>query len=147
MNIEKLKEKITIIREPRRVAYGNIRHKLEDIIIIALCAIICGGEDYADMEEFGVEREGWLREFLELPHGIPDSETFRRVLERLNPQELSKCLTSWIEAERENRAVIAIDGKTICGSGNTASAVSCHQRVRGREPDHTGRADRRRKKQ
>ena len=118
MNIEELKESITIIREPRRVAYGNIRHKLEDIIIIALCTIICGGEDYADMEEFGVEREEWLREFLELPHGIPDSETFRRVLERLNPQELSKCLTSWIKAERENRTVVAIDGKTICGSGN-----------------------------
>lgn len=118
MNIEELKENITIIREPRRVAYGNIRHKLEDIIIIALCTVICGGEDYADMEEFGVEREEWLREFLELPHGIPDSETFRRVLERLNPQELSKCLTSWIKAERENRTVVAIDGKTICGSGN-----------------------------
>ena len=118
MSIEELKEKITIIREPRRVAYGNIRHKLEDIIIIGLCSVICGGEDYADMEEFGVEREGWLREFLEHTHGIPDSETFRRVLERLEPQELSKCLTSWIEAEREDRAVIAIDGKTICGSGN-----------------------------
>ena len=48
------------------MAYGNIRHKLEDIIIIALCMV--GEEDYADMEEFGVEREGWLREFLELPH-------------------------------------------------------------------------------
>ena len=71
MSIEELKEKITIIREPRRVAYGNIRHKLEDIIIVGLCTVICGGEDYADMEEFGVEREGWLREFLELPQGIP----------------------------------------------------------------------------
>ena len=65
MSIEELKEKITIIREPRRVAYGNIRHKLEDIIIIGLCTVICGGEDYADMEEFGVEREGWLRELYE----------------------------------------------------------------------------------
>ena len=88
MNIEELQEKITIIREPRRVAYGNIRHKLEDIIIIALGMV--GEEDYADMEEFGVEREGWLREFLELPHGIPDSETFRRILEEFKRISLVK---------------------------------------------------------
>ena len=49
MEINKLKEEIKNITEPRRVSYGNIRHKLEDIIVIGLCTIICGGEDYADM--------------------------------------------------------------------------------------------------
>ena len=104
--------------EPRRVNRGNIQHKLEDIIIIGLCAIVCGGEDFADMEDFGREREEWLGEFLELPHGIPDSDTFRRLFERLNPQELSQCLREWLEAERASRAVIAVDGKTMRGSGN-----------------------------
>lgn len=116
--IEKLKEEIKNIKEPRRTRYGNIRHKLEDIIIIGLCTVICGGEDYTDMEGLGIEREEYLRKFLELPNGIPDSDTFRRVFERLKPEEMSKCLTDWLEIARESRSVIAIDGKTICGSGN-----------------------------
>ena len=53
MNIEELKMGIKKIKEPRRTGYGNIRHKLEDIIIIGLCTVICGGEDFADMEAFG----------------------------------------------------------------------------------------------
>ena len=57
IKIEILKENIKNINDPRRTGYGNIRHKIEDIIIIGLCALICGGEDYADMEEFDIERE------------------------------------------------------------------------------------------
>ncbi len=119
MNIKKLKEEIKNISEPRRTTYGNIRHKLEDIIIIGLCTVICGGEDFADMEEFGKSRKKYLAEFLELPNGIPDSDTFRRVFEKLNPSELSSCLTNWLSVERQKRSVVAVDGKTICGSGNT----------------------------
>lgn len=118
MKIETLKEEIKTMSEPRRTRYGNIRHKLEDIIIIGLCTVICGGEDFTDMEEFGEEREEFLRKFLELPHGIPDSDTFRRVFEKLDPAEFSRCLNNWIAVERDKRAVVAIDGKTICGSGN-----------------------------
>ena len=118
MRIEELKEGIKNIKEPRRTRYGNIRHKLEDIIIIGLCTIICGGEDFADMEAFGKSRQEYLLKFLELPNGIPDSDTFRRVFEKLNPSELSSCLINWISAERTKRGVVAIDGKTICGSGN-----------------------------
>jgi predicted transposase YbfD/YdcC len=117
MNIQKLKEEISVVSDPRR-AYGNLRHKLEDIIIIGLLSTICLGEDFADMEEFGQEREKWLLDFLELPNGIPDSDTFRRVFERLEPGELLKCLNNWIEEKREPGAVINIDGKTIRGSGN-----------------------------
>ena len=119
MDIKRLKEEIKNISEPRRTKYGNIRHKLEDIIIIGLCTVICGGEDFADMEEFGKSRKKYLAEFLELPNGIPDSDTFRRVFEKLNPSELSSCLTNWLSMARQKRSVIAVDGKTICGSGNT----------------------------
>lgn len=120
MEINKLKEMLESQEsEPRRTSHGNIRHKLVDIIIIGLCTVICGGEDYADMEAFGIEREEWLRKFLDLPSGIPDSDTFRRLFERLKPQELSKCLCEWLEIEREKRSVIAVDGKTIRGSGNS----------------------------
>ena len=118
MNIQKLKDELGAVTEPRRTSHGNIRHKLEDIIIIGLCTLICKGEDYADMEEFGKERYAWLSTILELPNGIPDKDTFRRVFERLNPQELSQCLVNWLHVEREKHAVIAIDGKTIRGSKN-----------------------------
>jgi hypothetical protein len=87
MNIERQKEEASKVSDPRR-AYGNLRHKLEDIIIIGLLSTICLGEDFADMEEFGKERKEWLRGFLELAGGIPDSDTFRRVFERLEPGEL-----------------------------------------------------------
>ncbi len=115
MKLTTLKETITKITEPRRVSYGNIRHKLDDIIIIGLCTIVCDGEDDNDMEAFGREGEEWLQTFLELPNGIPDSDTFRRLFERLEPAELSECLYSYTE-----RSTVAIDGKTICGSGNAA---------------------------
>jgi len=117
MRIEKLIETTRGIKDPRR-RYGNIRHKLADILVIGLCTIMCKGEDFTDMEDFGNEREEWLKTFLELPNGIPDSDTFRRVFERINPGELSNALYDWLGAEREKRGVIAIDGKTICGSKN-----------------------------
>ena len=116
--IQSLKEQINNLTDPRRTSYGNIRHKLEDIIIIGLCTIICGGEDYADMEAFGTEREAFLRKFLELPNGIPDSDTFRRLFENLDPAALSECLVNWLAIELPERCVAAVDGKTICGSGN-----------------------------
>jgi hypothetical protein len=99
MEINKLKEALKSIKDPRR-QYGNLRHNLVDILIIGLCTIIANGEDFKDMENFGKSRLEWLKTFLELPNGIPDSDTFRRVFERVNPQELSKCLTDWLDFER-----------------------------------------------
>lgn len=111
-------ESLSKVEDPRRTDRGNIRHRLEDIIIIGLCSLICNGEDFLDMEEFGKEREEWLRSFLSLPNGIPDSDTFRRVFERIKPEALSECLYDWLGYHREEGSVIAIDGKTIRGSGN-----------------------------
>lgn len=116
--IEALKERLSKMEDPRRTDRGNIRHKLEDIIIIGLCTLICDGNNYTDMEEFGKQREEFLKGFLSLPNGIPDSDTFRRVFERIRPEALSECLYDWLECNRKEGSVIAIDGKTICGSGN-----------------------------
>ncbi len=119
MDIKKLQESVKEVKDPRR-SWGNLRHKLEDILIIGLCSIICQGEDFEDMELFGRERKEWLEEFLELPHGIPDSDTFRRVFERVDPQELSKWLNNWVETEQKpGGRLVSVDGKTICGSGNS----------------------------
>ena len=116
MKVKTLKKALRGVKDPRRTECGNIRHKLEDILIIGLCTIVCNGEDFEDMEEFGKEREEFLRGFLELPHGIPDSDTFRRVFERVNPHALSEALYGWLETVRPEGCVIAIDGKTERGS-------------------------------
>jgi predicted transposase YbfD/YdcC len=120
INIEKLKENAGKIKDPRRTNKGHNLHKLTEMVIIALCSRICMGKDYEEMEEFGKEREKWLKEELglELINGIPDSDTFERLFERLNPQELNKCLIESIEFERAKRGIASIDGKTICGSEN-----------------------------
>jgi predicted transposase YbfD/YdcC len=71
------------------------------------------------MEEFGKDREDWLRGFLSLPHGIPDSDTFRRVFERIEPESLAKALNAWLAIEsRSGGRSVNIDGKTICGSAD-----------------------------
>lgn len=95
MEIKRLAEELKKVTDSRR-AWGNKRHKLEDILVMGLCTIVCGGEDFTDMENFGQERESWLRSFLELPNGIPDADTFRRVFERVDPRELSEVLWDWL---------------------------------------------------
>jgi predicted transposase YbfD/YdcC len=112
------------INDPRRTEYGNIRHKLIDIIVIAFTAALCGYEDYEEMEEIGKLKQDFLKTFLELPHGIPDESAFRRVLQCLNPRELQEGLGNWLvdvkirrKAEGAGARLVNIDGKTIRGSG------------------------------
>jgi predicted transposase YbfD/YdcC len=139
MKIEELKNRLAEVRDPRR-QYGNLLHKLWEILVIALLRVICLGEDYDDMEEFGKEREKWLKEELgmELANGIPDGDTFRRVIERVKARELRQKLNESIEYVRELRDIVNIDGKTKKQSGckskkrNAAhiiSAFACENRL------------------
>ncbi|MDQ1250650.1 MAG: hypothetical protein QG597_5029 [Actinomycetota bacterium] len=93
------------------------RHKLVDIVVIGLCAVLCGAEGWEDMEEFGHSRKGWLRAVLglELPNGIPGHDTMRRVFGRLDPSELGECIADWLRTLRRRglEDVIALDGKTV----------------------------------
>jgi len=125
MEIESLAEKLRSCVNDTRRPWGNKRHKLEDILVIGFCTIICGGEDFVDMEDFGIERREWLCGFLELPNGIPDSDTFRRVFERVEPRELADVLRDWLDLYRAERDVVSIDGKTIRGSAS-ARHKACH---------------------
>jgi hypothetical protein len=70
-DIIRMKESLIGIRDPRR-EWGNLRHKLIDMLVIALTTIIIGEQDFDAMEDWGLEREQWFRGFLELPNGIPD---------------------------------------------------------------------------
>src|SRR5574337_681808 len=80
--------------DPRVV--GRCDHKLLDIILIAICAVLCGAEGWEDIEEFGLSKATWLREFLELPCGIPSHDTFRRVFSRSEERRVGKeCRSRW----------------------------------------------------
>lgn len=102
------------------------RHKLLDILVIALCAALCGIDDWAGVELFGQLKEDWFRTFLELPGGIPSHDTFGRVFSRLDPKAFEACFRSWIAAlaEAATEGVVAIDGKSLRGSFDTASGKS-----------------------
>ena len=91
------------------------RHKLIDILFIGVCTLICGGEGFTDMADFGVSRKKWLGELLELPNGIPSHDTFRRVFTILDPQSLLECFMDWSESLHvaTGGEVIALDGKAI----------------------------------
>ncbi len=90
-------------------------HKLGDILVIAVCAVLCGAESYPAIEDFGREREEWLRQFLELPEGIPSHDTFNRVFRLLDAVQFQTCFLGWMQAVAEVTAgeVVAIDGKAL----------------------------------
>jgi predicted transposase YbfD/YdcC len=89
------------------------KHNLSDILFIALCTVICGGETFEDMELFGRAKEDWLRNYLELPNGIPSHDTFNRVFQLLAPKTFQECLIHWTQNVRAaiNGEIVAIDGK------------------------------------
>jgi predicted transposase YbfD/YdcC len=89
-----------------------------DIIVIAICAIICGADDWTEVELFGNAKLSWLRTFLELPNGVPSHDTFGRVFARLNPEQFQQCFLEWVQAVSvvTGGQVIAIDGKVLRGS-------------------------------
>lgn len=93
--------------------------------MIGLCSRIRNGNDFSDMEDFGEARQTWLKQFLELPHGIRGSDTFQRVFERLKPDALAEWLYDWLGQHRPEGSVVAIDDKTICGSKNI-NRHACH---------------------
>ncbi len=90
-------------------------HKLSDILVIAVCAVLCGAESDPAIEDFGHERAEWLKQFLELPEGIPSHDTFNRVLRLLDPVQFQACFPRWMQAVVAVTAgeVVAIDGKAL----------------------------------
>ena len=98
-------------------------HPLPNILIIALLAMICVGEGWEDMEEFGLAKEAWLGTFLDLRNGIPSADTFRRVLSAVDPKAFNACFIAWVQALSVGTSgkLVAIDGKTVRHSFDRAT--------------------------
>jgi predicted transposase YbfD/YdcC len=99
--------------DPRNV--NSCDHLLFDIIAVTLLAVMCGADDWTDLETFAKLRLSWLKTFLELPGGAPSHDTFRRVLGLLDRQRFSACLFRWTQAlhAATGGTLVAIDGKTL----------------------------------
>lgn len=107
---------ITILEEvPDPRVRATVDHELPDILTIALCTILCGGDSFYDMEEFGRVRLDWLKTFLRLRHGAPTHDTYNRVFQAMDPDQFSDCLSRWTQSVRAvlGGEVVALDGKAM----------------------------------
>ena len=101
----------------------GLRHRLSDMLAIAICAVICGADDWEEVALFGEAKARFFGSFLELSHGVPSHDTFGRVFAALDPEALESCLASWMRALGQSSAgqLIAIDGKTLRRSFDRAA--------------------------
>lgn len=106
------------LEDPRQPGHNMTRHKLIDVVVIAVCCAICGIDDFEHMELWADSRRDWLKRFLELPNGIPSHNTFNRLFAKINPTKFQECFLSWMAetTQLSNGDVIAVDGKTLRGS-------------------------------
>jgi predicted transposase YbfD/YdcC len=117
----RLQDHFADLPDPRR---RKVVYPLINVIVIAVCAVICGADDFVAIAAFGRKKREWFAKFLDLQNGIPSHDRFNAIFAALKPAEFEKCLLSWITALHEitGGQVVAIDGKTLRRSFDTASS-------------------------
>ena len=116
----KIEHHFASLTDPRR---RRVTYPLINIVVIAVCAVICGADDFVAIADYGRKKRKWFARFLDLKEGIPSHDRFNAVLAAIKPAEFEQCLLSWITALHDitGGQVIAIDGKTLRRSFDTAS--------------------------
>lgn len=114
--IATLKRSFESLHDPRN--QNSIDHLMLDILMLTVCAVICGAESWVDVYNYGVAKQEWLKKFLSLPNGIPSHDTIERLFARLRPEQLQGCFLSWVQEafEISGGQLIAVDGKTLRSS-------------------------------
>ncbi len=117
------------LTDPRR---RKVIYPLINIVTIAICAVICGADDFVSIAEYGRKKRKWFAQFLDLRNGIPSHDRFNAILGAIKPAEFEACLLSWITALHEITAgqIVAIDGKTLRRSFDAAHSKSAIHMVR-----------------
>jgi predicted transposase YbfD/YdcC len=100
-------------------------HDLIDVLIIAVCALLCAGESFNDMEDFGKAKQDWFKTFLSLRNGIPSHDTFNRVFAALDPKAFLECFLAWTQSLRAavGQEIVALDGKALRRALNRDQSV------------------------
>jgi predicted transposase YbfD/YdcC len=116
----KIQEHFATLTDPRR---RKVTYPLINIVVIAVCAVICDADDFVAIADFGKTKRKWFARFLDLKSGIPSHDRFNAVLAAIQPAEFEQCLLRWITALHEitGGQVIAIDGKTLRRSFDKAT--------------------------
>lgn len=119
----RIQDHFTELTDPRR---RKVIYPLLNVVVIAVCAVIGGADDFVAIAEFGRKKRAWLAKFLDLKNGIPSHDRFNAILAAIKPAEFEKCLLSWITALHDvtDGQVIAIDGKTLRRSFDASSNKS-----------------------
>ena len=127
---EGITDMITIIKKQEDTRFKpNVRHKMEDIILITLFAILAKCNEWTEIEMFAKKKETWLRKYLELPNGIPSHDTIQRVVSILDPQTLYADAINYLITKidqisnSEERDILSMDGKTTNGSSRSEESL------------------------
>jgi len=120
-----------------KTIFGNVEdfrrshrklYELESILLIGIISVICGADNWNEMENYAKSKEEFLRSFLDLPNGIPSHDTFNRIFSNIDSEQFETCFIEWVSilADLQPREVIAIDGKTIRGAKSSGKKSPVH---------------------
>jgi predicted transposase YbfD/YdcC len=114
------------IPDPRKEI--NKRYPLDEVIAITILAVMSFAKGWEDIERYGKSKQEWLSKFLELKHGIPKHDVYRRVFTALHPELIEQCFMNWVRSIKKaiQGEIIAVDGKTVCGTFNAETGTSLH---------------------